>query len=80
MHNSCSAYLLDMQAERTSIGGKKVGGIGSGRRVRDKSKVTMKNYKPAKDKKESMELDGRLYSVPAHVSEIRMPGACRIKG
>lgn len=52
-----------------------MGGIGSGRRPKDKGK--------AKEKKKSIQLErpaGRLFSGPEHVEEIRTSSAIRFKG
>lgn len=53
-----------------------MGGIGSGRKP--KSKATVKSRK--KEAKKEIQTDGRLYSVPPHVSMIKTSGACRFEG
>lgn len=60
-----------------------MGGVGSGRKAKDKRKAKVTDFKPARGGKaqaEQNEPKTRLFSVPAHVSEIRTPGGCRFKG
>lgn len=55
-----------------------MGGVGSGRKPKDKSKATAASYKPAR--KTEVKPESRLYSVPAHVSTIRTTEGCRFGG
>lgn len=59
-----------------------MGGTGSGRKARDKSKATKADFKPAHEKAEPEEQrsEVRHYSVPAHVSGIRTTAGCRFGG
>lgn len=52
-----------------------MGGIGSGRKSKQKEVV-----KSRKKAKKEIQTEGRLYSVPSHVSMIKTSGACRFEG
>lgn len=54
-----------------------MGGVGSGRKPKRK---TVEDFKPARKKKEVVKREGRLYSVPGHVSKVKTSGGCRFKG
>lgn len=59
-----------------------MGGIGSGRKAKDKSKATSVSYKPARKKAEPKEKTPkqREFSVPAHVDKVKMASGCRFPG
>lgn len=54
-----------------------MGGIGSGRKPK---RETLKDFKPAREKKTEPAPGTRLYSVPKHVDKIKTSGACRFQG
>ena len=61
-----------------------MGGVGSGRRPRDKSKVSIEEYRERQKRKQKAtqleQPEGRLFSGPEHVEEIRTSSAIRFKG
>lgn len=56
-----------------------MGGVGSGRKARDKSRATKTDFKPAKKTEEEKPKE-MIFSVPAHVRAIRTPGGVRFEG
>lgn len=59
-----------------------MGGIGSGRKPKDKSRATAASYKRARKKAEPEEQTPkqREFSVPAHVDKVKMASGCRFPG
>ena len=59
-----------------------MGGIGSGRKARDKSKSAKADYKPARNQKSEEEQipKQREFSVPVHVGKVKTSSGCRFPG
>lgn len=81
MRQLLTAFCVMQEAfflERRSMGG-----VGSGRKAKDKSRAKVTDFKPARGKKsesEENEPKARLFSVPAHVSTIKTTSGCRFGG
>ncbi len=54
-----------------------MGGKGSGRKPK---RETIADFKPSRKKEKIVKPEGRIYSVPAHVSKVKIPGGCRFRG